>query len=84
METANKMNIIYTEYNIHYNSIDIATTPGYLLRIDCWKAEKGLKTTPCSECTLNALTIDEPLEYARFYFEGNMQMRVDAEDFFEL
>ena len=46
------MNIIYAEYNIDHNSIDITTTAGYLFRIDCWEAEKGLKTTPCSECPL--------------------------------
>ncbi len=28
------------------------------------KTEEGLKTTPCSECALNALAIDEPFEYA--------------------
>ena len=56
------MNIIYAEYNIDHNSIDIATTAGYLLRIDCWEAEKGLKTTPNSECALDALAIDEPLD----------------------
>ena len=78
------MNIIYAEYNIHHNSIDIATIAGYLLRIDCWKAEKGLKTTPCSECALNTLAIDDPLEYARLYLEGNMQMWIDAEDPLEL
>ena len=78
------MNIIYAEYNIHHDSIDIATTAGYLLRIDCWKAEKELKTTPCSECALNVLAIDEPLEYARLYLEGNMQMWIDAEDSLEL
>ena len=83
-EGTNKMNVIYAEYNTHYNSIDIATTAGYLLRIDCWKVEKGLKTTPRSECALNALAIDEPLEYARLYLEGNMQMWVDAEDSLEL
>ncbi|MBD5475158.1 MAG: toxin-antitoxin system protein [Lachnospiraceae bacterium] len=77
------MNIIYAEYNIHHNSIYIATA-GYLLRIDCWEAEKGLKTTACSECALNILAIDEPLEYARLYFEGNMQMWVDTEDSLEL
>ena len=58
------MNIIYAEYNIHHNRIDIATTAGYLLRIDCWEAENGLKTTPCSECALNALAVDELFEYA--------------------
>ena len=78
------MNIIYAEYNIHHYNIDMATTAGYLLRIDCWEAEKGLKTTPCSECALNALAIDEPLEYARLYLEGNMQMWVDAEDSLKL
>ena len=78
------MNIIYAEYNIHHNSIDIATTAGYLLRIDCWEAEKGLKTTHSSECALNALAIDEPLEYARLYLDGNMQMWVDAKDSLEL
>ena len=29
---------------------------------------------------LNTLAIDEPLEYARLYLEGNMQMCIDAED----
>lgn len=69
------MNIIYADYNIYHNSIDIATSAGYILRIDCGRAEEGLRTTPCSECALNALAIDEPLEYARLYLEGNMQMR---------
>ena len=29
---------------------------------------------------LNTLAIDEPLEYARLYLDGNLQMWVDAED----
>ena len=33
----------------------VYTYAGYFLRIDCNKAEEGLKTTPCSECALNAL-----------------------------
>ena len=78
-----KMNMIYATYNIHQNSIDRYTYSGYFLRIDCNKAEEGLKVTPCSECALNALAIDEPLEYARLYLEGNMQMWVDAEDSLE-
>ena len=78
------MNIIFAGYNIYHNSIDIATSVGYILRIDCGKAEEGLKTTPGSECALNALAIDEPLEYARLYLEGNMQIWIDAEDSLEL
>ena len=38
------------------------------------------KTTPGSDCALNALAIDEPLEYAKLYLDGNLQMWVDAED----
>lgn len=49
-------------------------------RIDCAKAEEGLKTAPNSECALNALAIDNPLEYARLYLGGTMQMWIDVED----
>ena len=74
------MRTIFAEYNPRRNSIDVYTSVGYMLRIDCWEAEKKLKTTPGSDCALNALAIDEPLEYARLYLSGNMQMWVDAED----
>ena len=56
------------------------TYAGYILRIDCAKAEKGLKTTPNSECALNALAIDNPVKYARLYLDGTMQMWIDAEN----
>jgi hypothetical protein len=79
-----KMNIIFAEYNIHHNSIDIYPYASYMLRIYCWEAEKDLKTTPGSQCALNALAIDNPLEYARLYLDGMMQVWVDAEDFLEL
>ena len=78
------MNIIYAEYNMYRNSIDIYTCAGYMLRIDCNKAEDGIKTTPCSQCALNALAIDEPLEYARLYLDGTMQIGVDTEDSLEI
>lgn len=55
----------------------------YMLRIDCWEVEKDLKTTPGSQCALNALAIDNPLEYARLYLDGMMQVWVDAEDSLE-
>ena len=48
--------------------------------MDCNKAEDGLKTTLCSQCSLNAIAIDEPLEYAKLYLDGTMQMWVYAED----
>lgn len=55
-----------------------------MLRIDCWEAEKNLKTTPGSDCALNAFAIDEPLEYARLCLNGNLQMWIDAEDSLEI
>ena len=78
------MRTIFAEYNPQRNSIDVYTSAGYMLLIDCWKAEKDLKTTPGSDCTLNALAIDEALKYARLYLDGNMQMWSDAEDSLEL
>lgn len=78
------MRIIYAEYNMYHNSIDIATFAGYILRIDCGRAEEGLKTTPGSECALNTLAVDNPLEYARLYLDGNLQMWINAEDSLEL
>ena len=59
---------------------DVYTSAGYMLRIDCWEAEKNLKTTPGSECALTSLAIYKPLEYAKLYLDGNLQMWVDAED----
>ena len=55
-----------------------------MLRIDCNKAEDGIKTTPCYQCALNALAIDEHLEYAKLYLDGTMQIWVDAENSIEL
>ena len=49
------MRTIFAEYNPHRNSIDVYTNVGYMLRIDCWEAEKNLKTTPGSDCALNTL-----------------------------
>ena len=73
------MRTIFAEYNPQCNSIDVYTSAGYMLRIDCWEAEKNLRTTPGSDCALTSLAIDEPLEYARLYLDGNLQMWVDAD-----
>ena len=78
------MRTIFAEYNPQRNSVDVYTSASYMLRIDCCEAEKNLKTTPGSDCALNALAIDEPLEYVRLYLDGNMQMWVDAEDSLEI
>ena len=43
------MRTIFAEYNPQCNSIDVYTSADYMLRIDCWEAEKTLKTTPGSD-----------------------------------
>ena len=74
------MRFIHATYNMFHNCIDVTTFDGYVLWIDCGKAEEGLKTTLCSECALNALALDNPLEYAALYLDGGMQTQADAED----
>ena len=78
------MKLIYATYNSYCNSIDIITFDNMLLRIDCNKAEDGLKTAPNSQCALNALAIDNPIEYARLVLTGEMQAWIDAEDSLEV
>ena len=80
------MRTIFAEYNPKRNRIDVYTSTGYyiMLRIDCLEAEKDLKTTPGSDCALNTLAIDELLEYARLYLDGNLQTWRGAEDSLEI
>ena len=75
------MKLIYATYNQYCNSIDITTFDNMILRIDCNKAEDGLKTTPNSQCALNALAIDNPMEYARLALTGEMQDWVNAAEY---
>lgn len=77
------MKLIHAEYNLMYNNIDINYSNGYILRIDCNQAESGIRTTPNSQRCLNALAIDNPLEYTRLALDGEMQAWVDAEDSLE-
>ena len=83
-ERMDKMRLIYAEYSSITNSFVVNTFENYILRIDCNKAEDGLKTTPCSQNSLNALAIDEPLVYARLALDGETQAWVDAIDSLEI
>ena len=78
------MKLIHAEYNPIRNSIDINHYDGYILRIDCNQAESRIRTTPNSQRCLNALAIDNPLEYARLVLDDEMQAWVDAEDSLEV
>lgn len=56
----------------------------YILRLDWNKTENGLKTILCSQNILNALAIDELLEYARLALDGEMQAWVKENDSLEI
>lgn len=64
--------------------INITTFNGYILRIDCNKAEERLKTTAWTDHVLNVMAIDNPLEYARLYLNNEMWIFINAEDSQEL
>lgn len=83
-EREDKMRLIYAEYNPQTNSIDVTTFENYILRMDCNEAEDGLKTTSCSQNSLNVLAIDEPLECARLALDVEIQAWVDAIDSLEV
>lgn len=76
------MRLIYADYNMQTNSIDVTTFSYYVLRVGCNKAEEGLRTTQGSQYALNALALDNPLEYVKLILDGEMQAWVDAEDGF--
>ena len=63
------MRTIFAEYNPQCNSIDVYTSAGYMLRIDCWEAEKNLKTTPSSD--LYYKHVDTLCMYPHAYFYYN-------------
>ncbi len=78
------MKLVHAEYNPMHNSIDINHYDGYILRIDRNQAESGIRTTPNSQRHLNALAIDDPLEYSLLALGGEMQAWVDADDSLEV
>ena len=69
------MRTIYAEYNINHDSIDVYTSAGYMLRINCWEAEKNLKTTYGSECALTSLV---------FLFQFFLYLLGQEQKFFQL
>ena len=75
------MRMLYARYNEQVNAIDIVNYEmGYILRLECNKWEKNIHTSVSSQRCLDALAIDEPLEYARLALSGEMQIWVDAVD----
>lgn len=62
MPGVDDMNFISASYNMYHNSIIITIFDGYILRIDCNKAEEGLKTTVWTDHVLNIMALDNLLD----------------------
>lgn len=72
---------IYARFNEQKNCVDVTVyEAGYILRLDCGKWEDGIKTTMNSQGRLDALAIDDPLEYVRLALDDEMQIWVEALD----
>lgn len=74
------MNIVYVSYNIYHNRIDIRFFDGNTLCLDCGKVEEKLRLPHASQNSLDALAIDDPMQYAVMAIEGCMQSWLDCED----
>ncbi|GLB27536.1 hypothetical protein LXJ15735_37770 [Lacrimispora xylanolytica] len=75
------MNGVYARYNEQKNCIDVTVyEAGYVLRLDCEKWEERIKTMMNSQGRLDALAIDDPMEYVRLALDEEMQVWVDAMD----
>ena len=61
------MRTIFAEYNPHRNSIDVYTSAGYMLRIDCWEAEKNLKTNIVQTRTAQQAIMEIPMSFETFF-----------------
>ena len=71
--------ILFSQNTICTTIASISTHPPDICYGLTATKQKRLRTTPSSQCSLNALAIDEPLEYVKLYLDGAMQMWVDAE-----
>lgn len=77
----NEMKGRYARYNEQKNCVDVTVyEAGYLLRLDCGKWEDGVRTTTNSQGSLDALAIDDPMEYVRLALDEEMQVWVNAMD----
>ena len=68
-------------YNEHNNTVNVIHyDDNTIISLDCGKWEQGLRTTPNSQGKMDALAIDDPIEYVRLMLTGEMQVWLDALD----
>lgn len=68
-------------YNEQTNKVNVINyDTNYIISLDCRKWEQNLRTTPNSQGRMNALAIDDTVEYVRLMLSGEMQMWLDMWD----
>lgn len=68
----------YNEQNNTVNVIHYDTN--HIISLDRGKWEQGIRTTPNSQGKMDALAIEDPVEYVRMMLSGEMQVWLDALD----
>ena len=75
------MKMVRGFYNEQNNSVNIVNYDvGYIISLDCEKWEQSLRTSSNSQGRMDALAIDQPIEYARLMLSGEMQTLLDSWD----
>lgn len=75
------MRMIRGFYNEQENTVDIILyNTDMIIRLDCGKWETNLCTSPNSQRRMDALAIENPIEYARLMLSGEMQTWLDTWD----
>lgn len=72
----------YNEQNNTVNMIQYDTN--YVISLDCGKWERGLRTSPNSQGKMDALAIDDSIEYVRLMLSGEMRIPVAGSTFHQM
>ena len=68
-------------YNEQNNTVNVVYLDNSLIiSLDCGKWEQNLRTSPNSQGRMDALAIENPIEYVRLMLNGEMQVWLDAWD----
>ena len=75
------MKVVSGFYNEQNNAVNVVHyDTNYVISLDCGKWEQGLQTTTNSQRRMDALAIENPVEYVRMMLNGEMQVWLDALD----
>lgn len=75
------MRMVRGFYNEQNNTVNVFHyDTNYVISFDCGKWEQGFRTTPNSQGKMDALAIEDPVEYVRMMLSGEMQVWLDALD----